>query len=187
MTTSTSNTFIHLSRDVNAIRIPDGIPLPLPQGTAVMIQQALGGAYTIITDTGHMARIAGADADALGKTPERLPVNLDHVDASADAIESAAWELMKTCFDPEIPVNIVELGLIYDCKVNATDANQFNIDITMTLTAPGCGMGPVLQYDVEMKLKQIPHINNVDVTLTFDPPWQQERMSEAARLQLGLL
>lgn len=182
---------IILSRDVTAIRIPDGDALPLPAGSQVMIQQALGDTFTVVTETGYMARIAGFDADALGKeNPRELNVDIDSSDPKA--IEKAAWDLMRTCFDPEIPVNIVDLGLILSCEVvpdqtQETTQKTYQILVKMTLTAPGCGMGPVLQHDAQTKLSRLPGVSEATVNIVFDIPWHQGMMSDAARLQLGIM
>jgi probable FeS assembly SUF system protein SufT len=132
-----------------------------------------------------MLRIAGADADALGKEPAIQT----HLKAGTDAetVEANVWEALRTIFDPEIPVNIVELGLIYHCSVRETGSDQFDVHVIMTLTAPGCGMGPVLQMDAESAVRAIPGVGHARIEVVFDPPWSRDRMSEAALLQLGML
>ncbi|MEE2766296.1 MAG: putative Fe-S cluster assembly protein SufT [Pseudomonadota bacterium] len=174
-----------LKRDVNAITIPDGSHVTLNKDQIVTIHQSLGNNYTIFSDTGMMARISGADADALGK--ETLSKTDVSSDADLQSIENNAWDVMRTVFDPEIPVNIVELGLIYVCRVTPTSADQHRVDITMTLTAAGCGMGPVLQHDVERVVSELPHVEEVHVEVVFDPPWSQDMISEVAKLELGML
>jgi probable FeS assembly SUF system protein SufT len=175
-----------LTRDVNIITIPDGTPGILPKGEHVMIHQSLGNNYTVVTEQGHMVRIAGADADALGKEPHRLHALVS--ETSAEAVEKNCWEVMKTVYDPEIPVNIVDLGLVYYCNVRPSAAGEGHNDVhvIMTLTAPGCGMGPVIQSDVEKCIRALPGVDSVNVEVVLDPPWSREMMSEVAQLQLGL-
>ena len=176
---------ICLHRDVQVVRIPDGTPDQLPKGHIVTLSQSLGGNFTVIDETGHMVRIAGEDADALGKEPPILSNMKSGTDAQT--IEANVWEALRTIFDPEIPVNIVELGLIYHCTVNPVSAEQSDVRVIMTLTAPGCGMGPVLQLDAEAAIRAIPGVGKVAVEVVFDPPWSRDRMSEAALLQLGMI
>lgn len=167
-------THIITTRDCEAILIPTAVPVKIPKGSPVSIVQALGDFFTIEIE-GNLARISGKDADALG---QKSPVISE---------ASSVWDVLCTCYDPEIPVNIVELGLIYSCRLEPDVEGGHNIYIQMTLTAPGCGMGPILQAEVEQKLKNLPGVNTVFVELVFDPPWDQSRMSEAAQLQLGML
>ncbi len=176
---------IVLQRDVNIVQIPDGTPSILPKGHIVTLFQSLGGNYTVTTERGYMVRISGEDADALGKEPSSLS-HLETGDA-AEAVEMNAWEIMKTVFDPEIPVNIVDLGLVYLCRVNPLPEGGNAVDIIMTLTAPGCGMGPILQHDVEAGIKGLPGVARVNVEVVFDPPWSRDMMSEVAKLQLGMI
>ena len=176
---------IVLQRDVNIVQIPDGTPSILPKGHIVTLFQSLGGNYTVTTERGYMVRISGEDADALGKEPSSLS-HLETGDA-AEAVETNAWEIMKTVFDPEIPVNIVDLGLVYLCRVTPLPAGGNAVDIIMTLTAPGCGMGPILQHDVEAGIKGLPGVARVNVEVVFDPPWSRDMMSEVAKLQLGMI
>lgn len=173
-----------LTRDVNVVTIPDGNQGTLSKGTEVTIHQALGSNYTVVTDHGHMVRIAGVDADALGKEPHELHTLV--VETDAKAVEKNCWEVMKTVYDPEIPVNIVDLGLVYHCRVTPVEEGKNNVHIMMTLTAPGCGMGPVLQNDVEKSIKALPGVESVNVEVVLDPPWGREMMSEVAQVQLGL-
>lgn len=172
-----------LTRDVNIITIPDGTPGTLGKGEPVTLHQSLGNNYTVVTEQGHMVRIAGADADALGKEQHHLHTIVS--ETSAEAVEKNCWEVMKTVYDPEIPVNIVDLGLVYYCHVKPTAAGN-EVHIMMTLTAPGCGMGPVIQGDVEKCIRALPGVSSVDVEVVLDPPWSREMMSEVAQLQLGL-
>ncbi len=178
---------ITLERDCDAVLIPVGTPIELPAGTVVLITQALGGSYTVNVN-GNLARIAAKDADALGFEIE------DQADKAVDkkmtgdgrVDEDLVWEQLRTCYDPEIPINIVDLGLIYACNISplGTDGNQ--VDIVMTLTAAGCGMGDFLAEDVRAKVLTLPNVTEVNVSVTFDPPWSQEMMSEAARLETGM-
>ena len=172
-----------VNREVPAVIVPAGVEVKLKPGQAGYITQALGGSFTVYIE-GNLFRIAGENADAIGKeaaqAPE-LPPN-----ATEEDVKKLAWEQMRTCFDPEIPINIVDLGLVYDCNVTAKPDGTRAIDITMTLTAPGCGMGEVLVEDVKDKVQRIPTVSSANVELTFDPPWNQSMMSEAARLQTGM-
>lgn len=173
-----------LIRDVNIVTIPDGNQGMLPKGEEVTIHQALGSNYTVITEYGHMVRIAGIDADALGKQIQEIQT-LEKAN-NAEAIEKNCWEVMKTVYDPEIPVNIVDLGLVYLCAVQANENGGHDVKIQMTLTAPGCGMGPVIQNDVEKSIRALPGVDFVNVEVVLDPPWAREMMSEVAQVQLGL-
>ena len=167
-----------IQRDVVARVVPSGHEVTVPRGTFVTLTQAMGGSYTIVFG-GNMARIEGSDADALGLEPETLTF-----DAPSDGAvsKSQVWRALKTIHDPEIPVNVVDLGLIYDVAID-----DVSVSVTMTLTAPGCGMGPVLVRDVEERVGQVPHVELVEVDLVFEPPWTRDRMSEEAQLELGLL
>ena len=172
-----------IQRDVEAIMVPSGQPITLKLGLAGYITQALGGSFTLYVE-GNLYRISGEQVDAIGKEvahPPQLPPN-----ATEEDVRDLAWEQMRACFDPEIPINIVDLGLVYECKVEPNEDQTRDIGVTMTLTAPGCGMGDVLVEDVKDKLSAIPTVRNVNVNLTFDPPWNQTMMSEAARLQTGM-
>ena len=172
-----------LSRDIPAVIIPAGEELTLRAGTSGFITQALGGSFTIYVE-GNLFRIAGTDADAIGQepiAPPELPP-----DATDSDIESLVWQQMKTCYDPEIPVNIVDLGLVYSCELNKNEQGQREVSVTMTLTAPGCGMGDILVDDVRSKLELVPTIDRVNVELTFEPPWNHSMMSEVARLETGM-
>ena len=173
-----------LSRDVRAVVIPMGEELQLRAGTTGFITQALGGSFTVYVE-GNLFRIAGSDADALGKEPippPEIPENATDKD-----IEEVIWQQLKTCYDPEIPVNIVDLGLIYRLDVTPGKNGQRSVSIDMTLTAPGCGMGEILVQDAQEKIVVIPTIADVRVELVFDPPWNQSMMSDEARLQTGLM
>jgi probable FeS assembly SUF system protein SufT len=173
-----------LTRDVNIVTIPDGTPSILRKGDLVTLHQSLGNNYTVVTEQGHMVRIDGADADALGKEQHQLHTLVS--ETSPEAVEKNCWEVMKTVYDPEIPVNIVDLGLVYYCNVKPLNGDENAVHIMMTLTAPGCGMGPVIQGDVEKCIRALPGVTRVEVEVVLDPPWSREMMSEVAQLQLGL-
>ena len=175
---------IELKRQCDVIEIPSGIKRTLPAGTLVRISQFLGSGYTVVSDIGYLCRIDGKDADAIGLTP----VAGAHEETSSQAAfsESMVWDQLKTVFDPEIPVNIVDLGLIYSCEITELEDQRKKISVRMSMTAPGCGMGNVLKADIENKLARFPQVKEVQVEVVFDPPWDPRLMSEAARLQLGL-
>jgi len=179
-----TNEPVTLARDVRATIIPAGEEITLRQGTSGFITQALGGSFTVYIE-GNLFRIAGGDADALGKEPTPPPAVPDNP-SDAD-IEAVIWKQLKTCYDPEIPVNIVDLGLIYRCEVSPLGNGQRSVDVDMTLTAPGCGMGEILVMDAQEKIAVIPTVAGVRVQLVFDPPWNQTMMSDEARLQTGLM
>ncbi|HEX5047736.1 MAG TPA: putative Fe-S cluster assembly protein SufT [Gammaproteobacteria bacterium] len=171
-------------RDCDAVMIPVGEKVTLPAGTAGFMTQALGGSFTIYVE-GNLFRISGSDADAIGKEPVAGPDLAE--DATEADVEAAVWQQLKTCYDPEIPINIVELGLVYECKIERSSTGGRVVKIKMTLTAPGCGMGEILAQDVREKVQIIPTVERADVELVFDPPWNREMMSEEARLEAGLM
>lgn len=173
-----------LSRDVPAIIIPAGEQLTLREGTNGFITQALGGSFTVYVE-GNLFRISGSDADALGKEP--VPPPKIPEDATDADIEAVIWDQLKTCYDPEIPVDIVNLGLVYRCEVRPLGNGERSVSVDMTLTAPGCGMGEVLVEDAREKIAIIPTISEVTVELVFDPPWNVGMMSDEARLQTGMM
>lgn len=180
---------VTLTRDVDAAIVPVGTKVTLQKGETAYITQSLGGSYTVVVN-GNMFRIDGRNADALGLDPVATPkTSTGAAPQSAEEVEKEIWTQLRTCYDPEIPVNIVDLGLIYDCHVEPISgaANSFKADVKMTLTAPGCGMGPVLQQDVQNKLLSIENVDDVSVELVWEPQWNQGMMTEAAKLQLGLL
>lgn len=177
---------VETTRDVNATMIPAGTPVVIPKGTEVTITQALGGTYTVM-GPGVMARIVGADADALGFQAEASTPKVSKPVSGGPVDIDGIWEQLRTCYDPEIPVNIVDLGLVYDCKLTSTPESGNRVEIKMTLTAPGCGMGGVIAQDAENKIREIPGIDDVHVEIVWDPIWNQSMMSDAARLQLGLM
>jgi probable FeS assembly SUF system protein SufT len=178
---------VTLTRDVEAAIVPVGTKVTLMKGEQAYITQSLGGSYTVIAN-GNMFRIDGKDADALGLEVTARPTGPGGQPLSKEDLEKEVWNQLKTCYDPEIPVNIVDLGLIYDCNlVPSGGGATYRADVKMTLTAPGCGMGPVLAQDVQNKLMSIEEIDEANVELVWDPPWNQAMMTEAAKLQLGLL
>lgn len=176
---------ITLSRDCPAVMIPEGSPVTLAAGTVVYVTQALGGAVTVNAN-GNLARIASGDVDALGMEAAALPAEHAQGNADGSVDPDLIWEQLSTCYDPEIPINIVELGLIYRCEVKTGEGGRNRVEIDLTLTAPGCGMGPFLVDDVRTKVAQVPNVSDVDIELVFDPPWNQEMMSEVARLETGM-
>ncbi|HUN27603.1 MAG TPA: putative Fe-S cluster assembly protein SufT [Steroidobacteraceae bacterium] len=179
-----ANEPVVLYRDVGAVMVPQGTEVTLKAGQAGYITQALGGSFTLYVD-GNLYRIAGEDADALGKEtvkPLELPPN-----ATDQDVLKAVWDQLRTCYDPEIPINIVDLGLVYECEVKSAENGARTIEVKMTLTAPGCGMGDILIDDAKDKIERIPTVHAANVELVFDPPWNQSMMSEAARLQTGML
>jgi probable FeS assembly SUF system protein SufT len=173
-----------LSRDVEAVMVPAGTPITLKSGLAGYITQALGGSFTLYIE-GNLYRIAGEQADAIGKEPVTVPTLPPG--ATIDDIRELVWQQMRSIYDPEIPINIVDLGLVYDCQVTPRDDGTHEARVSMTLTAPGCGMGEVLVQDVRAKIELIPTVTKAEVQLVFDPPWSQSMMSEAARLQTGMM
>ncbi len=181
---SYTNEPVVIYRDVRAVMVPAGEEITLKAGQSGYITQALGGSFTVYVE-GNLFRISGEDADALGKEvikPLELPPN-----ATDDDVLKAVWDQLKTCYDPEIPINIVDLGLVYECELRPGPDGSRTIDVKMTLTAPGCGMGDILLDDAKDKLERIPTVSEVKVELVFDPPWNPSMMSEAARLQTGML
>jgi probable FeS assembly SUF system protein SufT len=175
-----------LTRDVEAAIVPVGTKVTLKKGETAYITQSLGGSHTVVVN-GNMFRIDSKDADALGFAAPAKPAAVATGPVTQEALEKQVWEALKTCFDPEIPVNIVDLGLIYDCHLTPAGENNFKADVKMTLTAPGCGMGPMLAQDVQNKLLNLEPIDEANVELVWDPPWNQSMMTEAAKLQLGLM
>ncbi len=181
---SRSSEPVRFERDCDAVLVPQGEAVSLPAGSIGYITQALGGSYTVFVE-GNLFRIAGRDADAIGKDPPQaleLPPG-----ASDEDVEQIVWKQLRTCFDPEIPINVVDLGLVYEAIIRMRDDGMRDVEVKMTLTAPGCGMGDILVDDVRSKLELIPTVAEADVELVFDPPWNRTMMSEAARLETGML
>ena len=177
---------IKLTREVAAIQIPSGDALSLPAGTAVFITQRLGGTYTVATSQG-LARISSQDADALGVDPEEEKKKHDAAARLKDApLEEQVWAQLKGVYDPEIPVDIVNLGLVYDCAIEEIDGKNV-VSVKMTLTAPGCGMGPVIAADAQAKIMTIDGIDDARVELVWDPAWNQEMISEEGKMKLGMI
>ena len=180
------NKIITVKRDCDAILIPSGDPIKLIKGTQVRITQALGGDYTLFVN-GNLIKISGKDADVIGEKVAEQPKNNIKVDFTQSIDENSVWEQLKTCYDPEIPVNIVDLGLVYDLEIKKNKEKQNIIYVKMTLTAPGCGMGPVIAQDVEQKIRTIPGVYDVLVEIVWDPVWDRDMMTDEAKLQLGML
>ena len=181
---SQSSEPVRFERDCAAIMVPQGQEVILPAGQTGYITQALGGSFTVFVD-GNLFRISGENADALGKDqPEPLVLSEGAGDSD---VERLVWQQLRTCYDPEIPVNIVDLGLVYDCQVTPLPEGGNRVDVKMTLTAPGCGMGGVIASDAEQKIREVPGVSDVHVEVVWDPIWNQSMMSDAARLQLGLM
>lgn len=169
-------------QDCPARLVPSGEPITIPKNTFVTITQARGGTYTV-SYKGNLARVDGTDAEALGLEPEEI----EYPDAeSGDVKESYIWDTLRTVYDPEIPVSIVDLGLIYAVDIIKDERGHATVNVAMTLTAPGCGMGQVLADDVRYRLKKVPNVDQVNVKLVFDPPWSRDMISEEAQLELGI-
>lgn len=181
---------VRLTRDTEVVQIPEGYKVRLARGTEVRVMQSLGGTYTVMTEYHTMVRIDGQDADAIGLekavlAPEPKPEA--EVSLTADEVRDRVWGALRSVFDPEIPVNVVDLGLVYKNLVDPIEGNGgYRVRVDMTLTAPGCGMGNVLKEDSERRIKALPGVKEVDVQMVVDPPWSQDMMSEAAKLELGL-
>lgn len=171
------------TREFEATEIPSGMKIRIPEGTPLAITQSLGGSYTVLTPYGYMARVDGSDADAIGEET----ASADDAAAAGKTPAELAWDQLRTCYDPEIPVNIVDLGLVYKCEVVPKVDGAARADVSFTLTAPGCGMGDVLKEDIRKKLLSVPGIDEADVQVLFDPPWNMSMMSDAAKLQLGMM
>ncbi|MBI4566471.1 MAG: putative Fe-S cluster assembly protein SufT [Planctomycetes bacterium] len=180
---------IALKREVEAIQIPYGDKIKLSAGMTVEIYQVLGGNYTVITERGMMVRIDGKDADAIGQQPAAALPSVQLVPGQIpdkDQIGKLVMDQLRTCYDPEIPVNIVELGLVYEVNVTEHPGGGYRADVKMTLTAPGCGMGNVISIEAEDKIRSIPGVKEAKVEVVWDPPWDRSMMSDAAKLQLGM-
>ena len=183
----TNSEQVTLARDCEATQVPSGMKLHLTKGSCVLVMQTLGGAFTVITEQGDMARVAARDADALGKQVAPAAARTEAPAAGQGPVdEKLVWEELKTIFDPEIPINIVDLGLIYDCRITPLPKGGNRVDVSMTMTAPGCGMGDVLKADAESKLLAVPGVTEAYVEVVWEPPWDPSKMSEEARLALGM-
>jgi probable FeS assembly SUF system protein SufT len=179
---------IKVSRDVEAVLIPAGNRVLIPEGVTVRLMQSLGGSYTVLTPHGQLARITGKDADALGLNPVLETGGAKAADLAGlteDTVREAVMGELKQVFDPEIPVNIVDLGLVYVCDLKLAEGGTYTVEIQMTMTAPGCGMGDVLKVEAEDRVRSVPGVKDVHVEIVWEPAWDQTRMSEAARLELG--
>ncbi len=178
---------VKLSRDCEAVQIPAGHTVTLPQGTVAIITQSLGGTYTLqVPSFGGLFRIAGKDGDAIGKDAIAAPAVRSSSAATGEELEAHVWEQLKTCYDPEIPVNIVDLGLVYDMQISQLPSGSTRVEVKMTLTAPGCGMGTAIAHDARMKLLDLPGIEEADVDLVWDPPWSPQMISSEGRALLGM-
>jgi len=177
-----------LSRDCEAILIPSGQKCTIPTGTKGVVTQALGGSYTIATSYG-LSRIAEKDIDALGleKPAPKTELKTATAETNGEVAEEEVWNQLRQCFDPEIPVNIVDLGLVYDCRLINKPEGGTKVEVKMTLTAPGCGMGPAIAHDAQSKILSIDGVDEADVQLVWDPPWNQNMISEAGRMKLGMI
>lgn len=177
---------IELTREVPAVLVPSGQSTLVAQGTKVTIVQSLGGSHTVITAQGMMVRIDGRDADALGMEPEKAPEAPAAPAATPDELREHITQALRKVYDPEIPVNVVELGLVYGCHVDTLAEGGYKVVVDMTLTAPGCGMGDVLRRDALKRIQEQPGVKEAEVKIVLDPPWDKSKMSDAARLQLGM-
>ena len=175
------------TRDCDVIVIPDGYETTIPEGAIGFITQVLGGNFTVQMTNGYLVRIAGKDAEAIGRDVEAPPAAAMDGDGNLVVDSETIWNRLRTCYDPEIPVNIVDLGLIYECDVTEEEDGTYCVMVRMTLTAPGCGMGQVLVDDVTYAVKNIPGVQDTDIELVFDPAWNPDLMTEAAKLELGLM
>jgi len=178
---------VEISRDVEVVMIPQGVTTVLKAGTPAVITQSLGDSYTLQVPTfGGLYRLSGNNADAIGKAAARTDGTLG-ADLDAPVTEELIYNQLRQVYDPEIPVNIVELGLVYDLKIEPAVSGGSRVEVKMTLTAPGCGMGDVIAHDAKMRIESVPGVGEADVQVVFDPPWNQQMMSEAAKLELGML
>src|SRR6266404_8976713 len=179
-----NNHEIELKTDCEAIQIPAGLKTTIPAGTRVIITQSLGGSYTIACDYG-LFRISEENAGALGLEPR---TSLEKSEKAGEQVdEEEVWDQLRTVYDPEIPVNIVDLGLVYDCQVTKSPETGTCVDVKMTLTAPGCGMGPAIAQDAKLKILSISGVDDASVELVWDPPWNQHMITEAGKMKLGLI
>jgi probable FeS assembly SUF system protein SufT len=183
------NTEKILTRDCEAIRIPSGETFTIAAGSRVQITQALGGSYTIalLEGFGGLARVTEANADALGLEVVAKEEAAAPSGPAPKVDEKVLWDQLKTCYDPEIPVNIVDLGLVYDCVIEQEESQPAKVQVKMTLTAPGCGMGPTIAAEARGKIMAVPGVGDASVDLVWDPPWSQTMISEAGKMKLGLI
>jgi probable FeS assembly SUF system protein SufT len=187
---STDSPLIHLTRDIEAIQIPSGLTKKLEKGTPVIITQSLGGTYTVVVEhSAGLFRVLAEDADALGKVTHTPAASNGAVAPASDGPlkEDSIWEQLKTCYDPEIPVNIVDLGLIYSMEIKPQDGGGNLVEVKMTLTAPGCGMGPSIASDAQRKILSVPGVTDAQVDVVWDPPWSADRISPDGKAKLGMI
>jgi probable FeS assembly SUF system protein SufT len=186
---SHNNTWIETERDVPATVIPSGDDVTLNEGTKVMINQEMGDQFTLRTQRGHLVRIEAEDADAIGREPPSGDdEDTDATDEELEGpVEDRVWDKLSEVYDPEIPIDVTELGLIYECNVEENDDGNHDVHVEMTLTAPGCGMGDVMAQDAMQKVESLPDVDACDVEIVFNPPWTPDRMSDEARLELGMI
>jgi probable FeS assembly SUF system protein SufT len=178
---------VEISRDVEVVMIPQGVTTVLKAGTPAVITQSLGDSYTLQVPTfGGLYRLSGSNADAIGKAAARGDGE-PGADLDAPVTEELIYNQLRNVYDPEIPVNIVDLGLVYDLKVESLASGGSRVQVQMTLTAPGCGMGDVIAHDAKSRIESVPGVQEADVQVVFEPPWNQQMMSEAAKLELGML
>ena len=176
---------VEISRDCDAIAIPAGYPVRLTKGMTAFITQALGGSYTLqVPEMGGLFRVAGNDADAIGKAPGAAPVGET---AASQSLEDEVWAQLRTCYDPEIPVNIVDLGLIYDMRVEELPEGGKRVEVRMTLTAPGCGMGTVIAAEARQKIAGLAEVEEANVEVVWDPPWNPQMISPEGKERLGMM
>jgi probable FeS assembly SUF system protein SufT len=180
------NTEFTLTRDCEAIQIPSGQKSTIPAGTQGVVTQSLGGTYTIATYQG-LGRVAEKDLDALGLEKPQPQQTQPSARTDGEVSDEDVWNQLRQCYDPEIPVNIVDLGLVYDCRLSKKEDGGTRVEVKMTLTAPGCGMGPAIAHDAQSKILSIDGIDEADVQLVWDPPWNQNMISEAGRMKLGMI
>jgi len=177
---------VTFSRNAEAIMIPSGERVLVPQGAQATITQSLGGAYTLITDRGLMVRISGGEVEAIGKTPQEAAAPTPEAELTKEKVEELVWDQLKTCFDPEIPVNIVDLGLVYDLTLGEGPAGGSTVDVQMTLTAQGCGMGPSIAMDAQRRIEALPGVAEAHVQVVWDPPWNPNMISPEGKAKLGM-
>jgi probable FeS assembly SUF system protein SufT len=183
-----SNHWIETERDVDVTVIPSGDEVTLREGTKVMVNQELGDQITLRTQRGHLVRLEASDADVIGRDPDEQTGGDDGETGETEGpIDDRVWDKLGECYDPEIPVDIVELGLVYGCDIDEREDGEYDVQVEMTLTAPGCGMGDVLAQDVQTNVESLPDVNSCDVEIVFDPPWTPDRMTDEARLEMGLI
>jgi probable FeS assembly SUF system protein SufT len=182
-----SSETVKFTRECEAIQVPSGTRMTIKEGTNALITQSLGDTYTLVTSNGEMIRITGRDADAIGKQISASPADTAVATEDPEEMEEQVWDTLRTCYDPEIPVNIADLGLVYRCEVSPLEDRSYRVEIDMTLTAPACGMGDVLKAEIEQKVAELPGVKELDVQLVFDPPWDYSMIPDAAKLMLGMM